>query len=198
VILLICPMNICSTTVTVCYIGLTISKKSVHWITQPLARNRIMQPTLFSNLLQWRSKYQTPKSDAFQKIWVPFSLNSVHLKTRQVQYSDHSKTGTLMVMNRTHFVSGFWMVFYHSISGPVFKWSTRLDHFIQKKNVFMVLSHLKWSNLVNHLKTGHKCPVIKWLGQQYFFTIPKPDWTFFLPSCFIQKEKCFIFISKMV
>ena len=40
--------------------------------------------------------------------------------------------------------SSFW--------GPIFKWSARLNHFIQKKH--FILS-IKQSRLVDHLKTGH-------------------------------------------
>jgi hypothetical protein len=40
---------------------------------------------------------------------------------------------------------------YHSKTGPKIKFSAFLDHFIQKK---YFLLGIKWSSLVDHLKTG--------------------------------------------
>jgi uncharacterized membrane protein len=54
----------------------------------------------------------------------------------RVKFSDHSKSdlsSTWMVINQTQFVTGFGMVVCHPISGPLFKWSTKLDRFTQKK-----------------------------------------------------------------
>jgi hypothetical protein len=47
-------------------------------------------------------------------------------------HSDHSKTWHSKYQNHLisrHICRPFLMVFYHPISGPVFKWSASLDHF---------------------------------------------------------------------
>ena len=64
-------------------------------------------------------------------------------------YSNHPKTRP----------SGFQMVCYHPISGPVFKWLASLNHFTFKRMFFL---YIKWSVLVLTLKNRHKCPVFKW------------------------------------
>jgi hypothetical protein len=38
--------------------------------------------------------------------------------------------------------SGFLMVLNNPISGPVFRWSAKLDHFTQKKNTLCFFSHI--------------------------------------------------------
>jgi hypothetical protein len=69
-----------------------------------------------------------------------------------------------MVINWTQFFFVFQMVFYHPIFGPVFRWSTKLDHFIKKKKCFYDSSNVKWSRLVLFEKQTKMSGFFSWSG----------------------------------
>jgi hypothetical protein len=105
-------------------------------------------------------------------------------------HSDHLKTGLFgikMVILQTLFVSGFQMVFYHPISGPVFKWFASLNCFIWRQ-IKMFFFCIKWSSLADHSKTWHKCPVFEWFNH----TKPGPDF-FLLKKNVLWLFSCLVF-----
>jgi hypothetical protein len=87
------------------------------------------------------------------------------LKTSVPKYSEDLNTGQIntgYIQNLDKFVSGFQMVIVGQLTLDQLTFSSenrtgslfsKLDHFT-KKNFYTFCVYIKWSRLVNHLKTG--------------------------------------------
>jgi hypothetical protein len=97
----------------------------INWI----AEEKKIRFYFLSKLILKSGEGWRPPSKMSEPVFLARTLKRFWGVFKKCKYSDHS--------NKDIFVSSYRKVFYHPISGAVFKWQTRLDHFLPNKNVLM-------------------------------------------------------------